>query len=65
MITDRTEAQAVAAILAHALQHEQATADCTAPHWVWLAEAGGEQLHRVYPLQGLRVRQDDVTLFSH
>lgn len=62
--TSPAQAARTLTIAVHAAQHAQATADRTAPHYVWLQSAGGEpELYREYPLQGLRVRQDDVTLF--
>lgn len=63
--TEHVSTQAVIeAKLLHAMQHQQQTADRTAPHWVWLQRDGeAPELYREYPLQGLRVRQSDVTLF--
>lgn len=51
-------------LLDHAATHAAQTADLTAPHWAWLDTAGGPVLERVYPKQGLRVRQSDVTIFA-
>jgi hypothetical protein len=69
VIADTTHAAArITAIAQHAQQHAAATRDRTSPHWVWLEEAGDHgpetRLYRQYPLQGLRVLQDDVTLFT-
>jgi hypothetical protein len=58
------ESAAVAAILAHAKQHQQATADETSPHWVWMQGKDELELSRTYPLQGITVRQNDVTIWS-
>ncbi len=60
---DASDARAQS-ILNHANAHVEVTAARTAPHWAWLDTAGGPVLERVYPLQGLRVRQCDVTLFA-
>jgi hypothetical protein len=60
----RTASQAIADKLAHAATHAAQTADRTAPHYVWLEEHSEIKLYRVYPMQGMRVRQSDVTLFA-
>lgn len=67
MLTSTSPAQAARAlaITVHAAQHMASIADRTSPHWVWLQAVGGEpELYREYPLQGLRVRQSDVTIFA-
>jgi hypothetical protein len=55
-------AAAIAHRLADAVAHMAAAAR-TEAHWAWVENNGEETLYRVYPLQGARVRQDDVTLF--
>lgn len=63
-IASPAQAARTLAIAVHAAQHAQATADRTAPHWKWVTDAVGvEELWRIYPQQGIPVRQDDVTLF--
>lgn len=64
-IASPEEASRTLALTVHAAQHARATADRTAPHWKWVTDAVGvEELWRIYPMQGLKQRQDDVTLFA-
>lgn len=64
-IASLEESARTLALTVHAAQHAQATADRTSAHYVWLQAAGGEpELYRQYPMQGLRVRQSDVTIFA-
>jgi hypothetical protein len=60
---DQVATAAIAHRLADALAHV-AGADRTEAHWAWHELNDEQVLFRVYPLYGVKQRQDDVTLFS-
>lgn len=62
---DAVTAAAIQSKLDHAHTHMDTMIDRTAPCWLWIESNTEIMLHREYPLQGLRVRQDDVTVWKH